>query len=152
MHVKSSNNHDAVPFTRVSDPDPCLHGSALIWVAGSGSAFNMRIRIQRDQKWPTKKEKKKRNFMFWIAGCSLLRAEDFEGCSLGVLYRGLGNSKLQFLIKKHNFVFKYFSIFGYQNPVSRTRSGAGSAIWKNAGSATLPLILLPFLAATPEPG
>ncbi len=29
-------------LTRVSDPDP--HGSALIWVAGSGSAFKLRIR------------------------------------------------------------------------------------------------------------
>jgi hypothetical protein len=31
--------------------------------------------------------------------CSLLRAEGFF-CSLDVLYRGLGISKLQFLIKK----------------------------------------------------
>jgi hypothetical protein len=49
--------------------------------------------------------------MFWIAGCSILRAEGFS-CSLGVLYRGLGISKLQFLFKKYNFFsFKYFQFF-----------------------------------------
>ncbi len=37
---------------RVSDPDP--HGSALIWVAGSGSAFKLRIRIQESKKDPQK--------------------------------------------------------------------------------------------------
>jgi hypothetical protein len=40
-------------FFRVAHPDPDLdpHGSALIWVAGSGSDPG-------GQKWPTKKEKK----------------------------------------------------------------------------------------------
>ncbi len=50
-------------------------------------------------------------------GCSLLRAEGFS-CSLGVLYGGLGISKLQFLIKKENKIFHLFfssSIFGHQN-------------------------------------
>jgi hypothetical protein len=37
-------------------------------------------------------------FMFLSTGCPLLRAEGFS-CSLGVLYGGLGISKLQFLIK-----------------------------------------------------
>ncbi len=37
---------------RVSDPDP--HGSALIWVAGSGSAFKLRIRIQEGKNYPQK--------------------------------------------------------------------------------------------------
>jgi hypothetical protein len=37
--------------------------------------------------------------MFWSTGWSLWRAEGFS-CSLGILYRGLGISKLQFLIKK----------------------------------------------------
>ncbi len=37
------------------------------------------------------------NFIFWSAGCSLLRAQSFS-CSLDVLYEGLGISKLQFLI------------------------------------------------------
>jgi hypothetical protein len=37
--------------------------------------------------------------MFLGTGCSLLRAEGFS-CCLGVLYGGLGISKLQFLIKK----------------------------------------------------
>ncbi len=37
------------------------------------------------QKWPTKIEKKYINFIFWSAGCSLLRAEGVS-CSLDVLY------------------------------------------------------------------
>ncbi len=39
---------------RVSDPDP--HGSALIWVAGSGSAFKLliQIRIQEGKNDPQK--------------------------------------------------------------------------------------------------
>jgi hypothetical protein len=54
-------------------------------------------------------------------------------CSLGVVYRGLGISKVQFLIKKHAFFqLNFFSIFGHRNPGSRT--GSGSAIRKNAGS------------------
>jgi hypothetical protein len=43
--------------------------------------------------------KKSRIFMFLSTGSSHLRAEGFS-CSLGVLYEGLGKSKLQFLIKK----------------------------------------------------
>jgi hypothetical protein len=46
-----------------------------------------------------KNRKKSRIFMILSTGCSLLRAEGFS-CSLGVLYGGLGISKLQFLIKK----------------------------------------------------
>jgi hypothetical protein len=46
-----------------------------------------------------KNRKKSGIFMFLSTGCSLLRAEGFS-CSLGVLYGGLGISKLQFLIKK----------------------------------------------------
>ncbi len=42
--------------------------------------------------------------MFWITGCSLLRTEGFS-CSLGVLYGGLGISKLQFFIKKIKIKF-----------------------------------------------
>ncbi len=42
--------------------------------------------------------------MFLSTGCSLLRAEGFS-CSLGVLYRGLGISKLQFWIKKIEIKF-----------------------------------------------
>jgi hypothetical protein len=37
--------------------------------------------------------------MFLSNGCSLLRAGGFS-CGLGVLYGGLGISKLQFLIQK----------------------------------------------------
>jgi hypothetical protein len=57
-----------------------------------------------------------------------LGAEGFS-FSLGVLYGGLGISKLQ-LKKKKNPAETFFSKFGYQiqNP------GSGSAIRKNAGS------------------
>jgi hypothetical protein len=53
----------------------------------------------RRAKMTHKNRKKARIFMFLSTGCSLLRAEGFS-CSLGVLYAGLGISKLQFLIKK----------------------------------------------------
>jgi hypothetical protein len=65
------------------DPDP--HSNS-----GSGS---------RRAKKTHKNRKKSRIFMFLSTGCSLLRAEGFS-CSFGLLYEGLGISKLQFLIKK----------------------------------------------------
>jgi hypothetical protein len=68
------------------DPYPDPHGSALIWVAGSGSG-------SRRAKMTHKNRKKSRIFMFLRTGCSLLRAEGFS-CSLGVLYVGLGIGKL----------------------------------------------------------
>ncbi len=49
------------------------------------------------QKWPTKIDKKLRNFIVLSAGCSLLRAECFF-CSLDFLSGGLGIGKLYFLI------------------------------------------------------
>jgi hypothetical protein len=51
---------------------------------------------------------KLRKFMFWSAGCSLLRAEGFS-CCMDVLYGGLGISKLQ---------FSSFSCFWSSNPRS----------------------------------
>ncbi len=48
-----------------------------------------------------KNRKMSRIFMFLSTGCSLLRAEGFS-CSLGVLYGGLGISKLQLFTKKKN--------------------------------------------------
>jgi hypothetical protein len=82
--------------------------------SGSGS---------RRAKMTHKNRKKYRNFMFWSAGCSLLRAEGFS-CSLGVLYGGLGISKLEFLIKKIKIKFPsvYFFNFSSSNP------GSGSGI------------------------
>jgi hypothetical protein len=64
-----------------------------------------------------------------------LRAEGFS-CSLGVLYGGLGISKLQFLIKKIEikFSYKFFSILGHQT--LDPDPGSGSAIRKNAGSGS----------------
>jgi hypothetical protein len=63
-----------------------------------------------------KNRKKSRIFMFLSTGCSLSRAEGFS-CSLGVLYGGLGISKLQFLIKNIEIKFpaiKFFSSLGHQ--------------------------------------
>ncbi len=74
--------------------------------------------------------------MFLSTGCSLLRAEGFS-CSLGVLYGGLGISKLQFLIKKREIKFPaiiFFSILGHQTLDPDPESG--SAIIKNAGSGS----------------
>jgi hypothetical protein len=72
--------------------------------------------------------------MFLSTGCSLLRAEGFS-CSLGVLYGGLGISKLQFFIKKIESKFpaiNFFSILGHQTLDPDPESG--STIRKNAGS------------------
>ncbi len=59
-------------------------------VSWSGSVFGIRIQEGKNdrQKW-----KILWNFMFWRAGCSLLRAEGFF-CNLEVLYGGLGIGKL----------------------------------------------------------
>jgi hypothetical protein len=56
-----------------------------------------------------KYRKKSRIFMF-------LRAEGFS-CCMGVLYGGLGRSKLQFLVNKIEIKFtaiNFFSILGHQ--------------------------------------
>ncbi len=50
--------------------------------------------------------------MFLSNGCSLLRAEGFS-CSFGVLYGGLGISKLQFLIKKREIKFPAIIFFQF---------------------------------------
>ncbi len=67
------------------------------------------IRIQEGKNDPKKIEKKDRIFIFWS---SLLRAEGFS-CSLGVLYGGLGISKLQFLIKKIKIKFLVVQFFQF---------------------------------------
>jgi hypothetical protein len=81
-----------------------------------------------------KNRKKSRIFMFLSTGCSLLRAEGFS-CSLGVLYGGLGISKLQLLIKKIEIKFPAInfssSILGHQTLDPDLESG--SAIRKNGG-------------------
>jgi hypothetical protein len=56
--------------------------------------------------------KKDRIFIFWSAGCSVLRAEGFS-CSLGVLCVGLGISKLQFLTKKIKIIFLVVNFFQF---------------------------------------
>ncbi len=74
--------------------------------------------------------------MFWSAGCSLFRAEGFY-CSLCVLYEGLWISKYyNFRSKKYKkfYSFKFFPIFGNQNPGFGT--GSGSTIRNNAGSGS----------------
>jgi hypothetical protein len=50
--------------------------------------------------------------MHLSTGCSLLRAEGFS-CSLGVLYGGLGISKLQLLIKKIEVEFPAINFFKF---------------------------------------
>ncbi len=65
-----------------------------------------------------------------------MRAEGFF-CSLGVLYGGLGISKLQLLIKKIKIKIpscKFFFNFRSSNP--DPDPGSGSAIIKNAGSGS----------------
>jgi hypothetical protein len=50
-------------------------------------------------------------------------------CSLDVLYGAIGKSKLQFFFK----IYIKISIFGHQNPGSRSGSASGSVLTKNAG-------------------
>ncbi len=58
-----------------------------------------------------KKKEISRNFIFWSAGCSLLRAEGFY-CSLDDVYEGLEIRKLHFLIKKlPDLVFSAVNFF-----------------------------------------
>ncbi len=85
----------------------------LFWSAGSES---------RRAKMANKGQKNRKK--------SLLRAEGFS-CSLGVFYVGQGISKLQFLILKiliFLFPYKFFPIFGHQNPGSGSVSGSGFAL------------------------
>jgi hypothetical protein len=83
------------------DPDPDPHSNC-----GSGSG-------SRRAKMTHKNIKKSRIFMFLSTGCSLLRAEGFS-CSLGVLYGGLGISKLQFLINKIEIKFPAINFFQFK--------------------------------------
>ncbi len=68
----------------------------------------------RRAKWPTDK-KKLINFIFWSAGCSLLRPEGFS-CSLRVLYGGRGISKYKFLINKKISVVFISSVIWSSKP------------------------------------
>jgi hypothetical protein len=90
-----------------------------IWEVGGGAGGALildpefRIRIgSRRAKMTHKNIKKSRIFMFLSTGCSLLWAEGFS-CSLGVLYGGLGISKLQFLIKKIEIKFPAINFFQF---------------------------------------
>ncbi len=111
LFIESGLASGPLLWIRVSDPDP--HGSALIWVAGSGS-IQIADLDPGGQKLHTKIEKRHRIVMFWSAGCSLLRAEGFF-CSLGVLYGGLGISKLQFLIKKIKIKFLAVNFLNFRS-------------------------------------
>ncbi len=82
---------------------------------------------------------KNRIFMFLSTECSLLWAKGFS-CSLGVLYGGLGISKLQFLIKKIEIKFPTINFFQFQVIKSWIRirdPESGSAIRKNTGSGSV---------------
>ena len=93
-------------FIRVADPDP--HGFTFIGVASSGSAFNLWIRIQEGKNDPQKKSKECSCFEV----LDVLRAEGFS-CSLGILYEGLGISKLQFFIKNIKQKFPAVNFFQF---------------------------------------
>ena len=86
-----------------------VSGSA--WIPVNLSCW-IRIRIQEEKNGP-KNRKKSRIFMFLSTGCSLLRADSFS-CSLGILYGGLGISKLQFLIKKIEIKFPSINFFQFK--------------------------------------
>jgi hypothetical protein len=79
----------------------------------------------------THKNRKSTEFSCFEVLDVLLRAENFS-CSLGVLYGGLGISKLQFLIKKIKIKFPayFFSILGHQNPQLEKCRIRGSAWWR----------------------
>jgi hypothetical protein len=104
-----------------------------------------------------KNRKKSRIFMFLSTGCSLLGAEGFS-CSLGILYGGLGISKLQFLIKKIEIKFQakfFFSpIFGHQtldpDPVFRVRIPDPQHYFQTATMATI--VLTTQLSSVAYPG
>ncbi len=68
-------------------------GSEFNGVPGSGAGSGLAIQIQKGKN-DRKNRKQLINFVFCSAGCSLLRAKGFS-CGLGVLYEGLGISKLQ---------------------------------------------------------
>ena len=72
--------------------------------------------------------------MFLSTGCSLLRAEGFS-YSLGLLYGGLGMSKLQFLIKKISS-YKLFSILGHQTLDPDPESGSAIRKYARSGSVS----------------
>ncbi len=95
---------------------PIPHGSALSWVAGSGSG-SRRARL-------TSKYRKSKEFA-WFEMLDVLFWR--LSCSLCVLYGGLGIIKLHFFIKKYPVFFQlgFFSIFCHQNPGFETGSGSG---------------------------
>jgi hypothetical protein len=98
-------------------------GSGSAWIRINLSCW-IRIRIQIGRAKMTHQNRKKaRIFMFLNTGCSLLRAEGFS-CSLGVLYGGLGISKLQFLIKKIEIKFPALIFFSFMS----SNPGSGSGI------------------------
>ncbi len=106
-----------VQLARAVDPDPDSMGSLDPYPdpdsqSGSGS---------RRAKMAHKLRKKSINYIYWSAGCSLLRAEGFS-CSLDI-------SKLQFF----KSVFIFFS-FWSSKPWTRIGSGYGSGFTWNAGS------------------
>ncbi len=95
----------------------------------SWSGFAIPIRIQ-EGKMAQKKRKQLRNFIFWSAGCSFLRAEGFSytvtwtSSSIGKVNCNLWSKK-----ERKNFSC-IFQIFGHENP----GSVSGSWFTWNAGS------------------
>jgi hypothetical protein len=78
------------------------------------------------QTLPTNNEKEKK---ISCLNCSLLRAEGFS-CSLCVLYKGLGISKLLFLIKKNIRIISAVKVFKF---LVIKKPGSGYAIRNKLG-------------------
>ncbi len=91
----------------------------------------------------------KKNYIFWSAGRSILRAEYFS-CGLDVLYGGPRISKLHFLIKKKIINKKFsFLFFGHRNPGSGSGTASGSGFTWNAWSDPYPNIFNESVSTKP---
>jgi hypothetical protein len=86
--LQRSPGHRILHHKRTRYPAQCFE-SGFNQVSGSGSGFGILIRTQEGKKDPQKKKK------FHVLNGLMF---SFEGCSLAVLYGGLGIGKLQFLI------------------------------------------------------
>ncbi len=108
-HLGYKNNEQAT-WTGTRKLCPWEHNNRFSQCCGSGFGSGLDP-DPGGKKWPTKMEKLI-NFIFWSAGCSLLRSEGFS-CRLDVL--GLGISKLLY------FFSCIFFNFWSPNPWIRNR-------------------------------
>ncbi len=95
--------------------DQCFRiqiGSRFNRFSGSGSGIRIQIHESMDDPKKLKKFKK-----FHVLKCWMVPMEGWRLCYLGVLYGGLGISKLLFFFKYRTFIsaVNFFPIFGNQN-------------------------------------